>query len=88
VIDVRDRIADGPSVIALGAEVDGKGAVVIGTNDAARSLGYKSGEFAKIAANVLGGGGGGRDDIAQGGGPLVSELGNALAKIRAAIAGS
>ena len=88
VIDVRDRIADGPSVIALGAEVDGKGAVVIGTNDAARSLGHKSGEFAKIAANVLGGGGGGRDDIAQGGGPLVSELGNALAKIRKAIAGS
>jgi alanyl-tRNA synthetase len=88
VIDVRDRFADGPSVIALGAEVDGKGAVVIGTNEAARSLGHKSGEFAQIAAGVLGGGGGGRDDIAQGGGPLVSELGNALAKIRAAIAGS
>jgi alanyl-tRNA synthetase len=88
VIDVRDRVNDGPSVVALGAEVDGKGAVVIGTNEAARDLGHKSGEFAKIAAGVLGGGGGGRDDIAQGGGPLVSELGNALAKIRAAIAGS
>ncbi len=88
VIDVRDRIGASAAVVALGAEVDGKGAVVIATNDASRALGHSAGNFAKIAATVLGGGGGGRDDIAQGGGPNVGALGAALEGIRAAVIGS
>ena len=88
VIDVRDRIGSDAAVVALGAEVDGKGAVVIATNDAARGGDHKAGVYAKIAAEVLGGGGGGRDDIAQGGGPAASAVGAALDGIRAAIIGS
>jgi len=88
VIDVRDRIGSDAAVVALGADVDGKGAVVIATNDAARGGDHKAGVYAKIAAEVLGGGGGGRDDIAQGGGPAASAVGAALDGIRAAIIGS
>ena len=88
VIDVRDRIGASAAVVALGAEVDGKGAVVIATNDASRALSHSAGNFAKIAATVLGGGGGGRDDIAQGGGPNIGALGAALEGIRAAVIGS
>jgi alanyl-tRNA synthetase len=88
VIDVRDRIGADPAVVALGAEVDGKAAVVIATNDASRALGHSAGNFAKIAATVLGGGGGGRDDIAQGGGPNVGALGAALEGIRVDVIGS
>ena len=88
VIDVRDRIGSDAAVVALGAEVDGKGAVVIATNDSARTRDHKAGVYAKIAAEVLGGGGGGRDDVAQGGGPVASAVGAALDGIRAAIIGS
>ncbi len=88
VIDVRDRIGADAAVVALGAEVDGKAAAVIATNDASRALGHSAGNFAKIAATVLGGGGGGRDDIAQGGGSNVGALGAALEGIRASVIGS
>jgi alanyl-tRNA synthetase len=88
VIDVRDRIGSHATVVALGAEIDGKGAVVIATNDASRTHGHSAGNFAKIAATVLGGGGGGRDDIAQGGGPDAGALSTALAGIRTAVFGS
>jgi alanyl-tRNA synthetase len=43
-------------VIALAADVDGKPAVIVATNDASRQQGAKAGALAKIAAGVLGGG--------------------------------
>lgn len=78
VTDVRDRLGTTASVVALGAIVDGKAAVVIATNESARAGGVKAGALAKVAAYVLGGGGGGRDDMAQGGGPSIDQIDSAL----------
>jgi alanyl-tRNA synthetase len=86
VTSVRDRLGSDASVVALAAEVDGKPAVIVATNDAARATGMKAGALAKIAAGVLGGGGGGKDDIAQGGGSDVAAIPAALDAIAAAIA--
>ncbi len=83
---VRDRLGSEASVVALAADVDGKPAVIVATNDAARAAGMKAGALAKIAAGVLGGGGGGKDDIAQGGGSDIAAIPAALAAIAAAIA--
>jgi len=87
VMSVRERLGSAPAVVALAAEIDGKPAVVVATNDAARSAGRKAGVFAKLAAGILGGGGGGKDDIAQGGGSDVAAIGAALEAIDAAVAG-
>ena len=81
VTDVRDRLGSASAVVALGAVVDGKAAVVIATNDAARTAGVKAGALAKIAAAILGGGGGGRDDMAQGGGPNTDSIDAALSAL-------
>ncbi|MEN9740136.1 MAG: alanine--tRNA ligase [Actinomycetota bacterium] len=87
VTDVRDRLGAVASVVALGAVVDGKAAVVIATNDAARTAGVKAGSLAKTASGVLGGGGGGRDDMAQGGGPNTDSVDAALSAVSADLAG-
>jgi alanyl-tRNA synthetase len=87
VTSVRERLGSAPSVVALAADVAGKPAVIVATNDAARQSGAKAGALAKLAAGVLGGGGGGKDDIAQGGGSDVSAIGAALAAVGAAVAG-
>ncbi|HOW01454.1 MAG TPA: alanine--tRNA ligase, partial [Rhodoglobus sp.] len=68
VTSVRERLGSAASVVALAADVAGKPAVIVATNDASRSAGVKAGALAKLAAGVLGGGGGGKDDLAQGGG--------------------
>jgi alanyl-tRNA synthetase len=81
VTDVRDRLGSAACVVVLGAVVEGKAAVVAATNDAARVADAKAGNFAKIAAGILGGGGGGRDDMAQGGGPSVDKIDAALSAI-------
>jgi alanyl-tRNA synthetase len=79
---VRERLGVEASVTALAATVDGKPAVIVATNDAARKAGASAGTLAKIAAGILGGGGGGKDDLAQGGGSDVSAIGPALDAIR------
>ncbi|MEY3310267.1 MAG: hypothetical protein RL107_403, partial [Actinomycetota bacterium] len=68
VTDVRDRLGSVSGVVALGAEIDGKAAVIVATTPDARNAGISAGTLAKRAATVLGGGGGGRSDVAQGGG--------------------
>lgn len=75
---VRERLGSEAAVVALGAVVNGRPVVVVGTNDAARAAGAKAGALAKRAAGVLGGGGGGRDDLAQGGGTDATALSAAL----------
>ena len=87
VTSVRERLGNAASVVALAADVAGKPAVIVATNDAARLEGAKAGALAKLAAGVLGGGGGGKDDIAQGGGSDVSAIGAALEAITATVAG-
>lgn len=78
VTGVRDKLQSQPAVVALGAVIDGKPAVIVATTDAARNLGAKAGVYAKLAAAILGGGGGGRDDMAQGGGAQPDALPAAL----------
>ncbi len=85
VTSVRERLGGGASVVALAADVDGKPAVIVATNDAARTKGAKAGALAKLAAGILGGGGGGKDDLAQGGGSDVAAIGSALDAIVAAV---
>ena len=87
VTGVRERLGSAAAVVALAADVAGKPAVIVATNDAARGLGIKAGALAKTAAGVLGGGGGGRDDLAQGGGTDLAAVGSALDAITAAVTG-
>jgi len=86
VMSVRERLGNVASVTALAADVAGKPAVIVATNDASRGEGVKAGALAKLAAGILGGGGGGKDDIAQGGGSDVSAIGAALDAISASVA--
>ncbi len=87
VTTVRSQLGSDPSVVALAAEVAGKPAVIVATNDASRAAGLKAGALAKTAAGILGGGGGGKDDLAQGGGSDVSAIPTALDAITSAVAG-
>jgi len=86
VTSVRERLGSSPAVVALAADVGGKPAVIVATNDAARLTGAKAGALAKLAAGVLGGGGGGKDDIAQGGGANLAAIDDALSAISASVA--
>ena len=85
VTSVRGRLGSEAAVVALAATVGGKPAVIVATNDAARSLGVRAGALAKTAAGILGGGGGGKDDLAQGGGSDVGAIGTALEAISSAL---
>jgi alanyl-tRNA synthetase len=85
VTDVRDRLGESMGLVALGAEIDGKAAVIVATTSDARTAGLSAGVLAKRAAAVLGGGGGGRDDVAQGGGADPKLIDAALSDIRTAL---
>ncbi|TFV82176.1 alanine--tRNA ligase [Microbacterium sp. dk485] len=85
-LQVRDRMGDGPAVIALGATLSERATVVVATNEGARAVGAKAGALARVAAAALGGGGGGRDDVAQGGGTDAAALGAALDAVAAELA--
>ena len=85
VTTVRGRLGSDAAVVALAADVAGKPAVIVATNEAARSLGAKAGALAKTAAGILGGGGGGKDDLAQGGGSDLTAITTALDGIAAGL---
>lgn len=87
VTSVRGKLGSDPAVVALAADVGGKPAVIVATNDASRAAGLRAGALAKTAAGVLGGGGGGKDDLAQGGGADVAAIPAALEAITSAVAG-
>ncbi|CAN5260523.1 alanine--tRNA ligase [soil metagenome] len=87
VTTARGRLGTDAVVVALAADVAGKPAVIVATNDAARQRGVKAGALAKTAAGVLGGGGGGKDDLAQGGGSRLDAIPAALEAITAALPG-
>ena len=66
---------------------DGKAGVAIGVT-ADLTAKYSAVDLVKVAAAALGGqGGGGRPDMAQAGGPDASKADEALAAVRAALAG-
>ncbi len=68
-------------VVAVTATVEDKVVLIVATTTKAREASASSGSLVKLASAVLGGGGGGKDNIAQGGGPLVSKLKEAVAAI-------
>ena len=80
-VKVRDQIGDVAGVVALGAVVDGKPAVIVTANTKAQATGVKAGDLVRLASQILGGGGGGKADIAQGGGTDASKMNEALAAI-------
>lgn len=85
VTDVRDRLGTVSAVVALGADIDGKAAIIVATSPEGRAAGLSAGSFARRAASVLGGGGGGRDDVAQGGGTDPALITAALDDLRASL---
>ncbi|CAN5359479.1 alanine--tRNA ligase [soil metagenome] len=85
VTSVRGQLGSAAAVVALAAEIDGKPAVIVGTNEGSRAAGLRAGALAKTAAGILGGGGGGKDDLAQGGGADVAAIPAALDAIAAAV---
>ncbi|VAX39058.1 hypothetical protein MNBD_PLANCTO03-514, partial [hydrothermal vent metagenome] len=66
-----DAHADKPSV-----------ALIAGVPDGMVKMGLKAGDWVREAAQTLGGKGGGRPDHAQGGGPEIEKVGEALKTAR------
>jgi alanyl-tRNA synthetase len=78
---LKEKTRKQSSVVALSALEGERIILVVAIDDKARNLGIKAGELAKIASTILGGGGGGKDDFAQGGGPKVSKISEAMTAI-------
>ena len=84
-LEVRNRVQDTPSVVAVvGGAVD-KPSVVIVTTQGARDRGLNAGDLVRVASETLGGRGGGKDDIAQGGGTDGARAEDALKSVEYAI---
>ena len=84
-LEVRNRVAEQPGVVAVVGGQPDKPSVVILTTEGARDRGLKAGELVRTASETLGGRGGGRDDIAQGGGSDGSRAADALKAVEYAI---
>ncbi|MBN1236435.1 MAG: alanine--tRNA ligase [Methanotrichaceae archaeon] len=68
-------LAEQDCVALLGSET---GKLVAAVGKSGQEKGIKAGSIIRAAANALGGGGGGKPDLAQGGGPNVEKLDEAL----------
>ncbi|MBL3686922.1 alanine--tRNA ligase [Leucobacter zeae] len=91
-LQLRERLGAEAGVVVLAGAVSGgdgadKPVVIAATTAAARDLGVKAGDLAKLASRVLGGGGGGKPDLAQGGGSDASKIDDALVEIRRSLEG-
>jgi alanyl-tRNA synthetase len=84
-LEVRNRVQDRPSVVAVVGGPPEKPSVVIVTTQGARDRGLKAGELVRAASETLGGRGGGKDDIAQGGGTDGSRVAEAFTAVEHAI---
>ncbi|HLL61584.1 MAG TPA: alanine--tRNA ligase [Propionibacteriaceae bacterium] len=84
-LEVRNRVADTPAVVAVVGGTPEKPSVVVVTTEAARNRGLKAGDLVRGASETLGGRGGGKDDIAQGGGTDGSRAADALKAVEQAI---
>src|SRR4051794_10605120 len=86
-LDVRGRLpGDRPAVVAVVGVKDGRPAVVVATNEAARERGLSANALVRAACGELGGSGGGKDDVAQGGGADASGVDRAIAAVRNGLA--
>ncbi len=77
---VRNRTA--PSVVALGAELDGKGVLVVSVTPGV--TGVDAGAIVKACAQQFGGGGGGNAQLGRGGGSDPARLPEAVAAAKLA----
>jgi alanyl-tRNA synthetase len=85
-LDVRNRLAGRPSVVAIIGASAGRPSVVIAVSDDARARGLSANALVKVAAGALGGSGGGKDDVAQGGGADPLAIDDALRQVEHAVA--
>ena len=83
-LSLIDRVRDGvqPAAVALGAEVQGKGVLVVSAS--AGLSGIHAGEIVKASAKQFGGGGGGTPQLGRGGGD-VAKLEQAVSTAREAL---
>ena len=80
--DFVDQLRDnhGPIAVVLGAEIDGKVALIAAVSKSlVKDRKMNAGAAVKAAAQVAGGGGGGRPDMAEAGAKLVDKIEDALA---------
>jgi alanyl-tRNA synthetase len=84
-LEVRNRVQDRASVVAVVGGPADKPSVVIVTTQGARDRGLKAGDLVRAASEALGGRGGGKDDIAQGGGTDGGKVDAALTAVEHAI---
>ncbi len=72
---LRTRL--GPSVVVLGASIDGKAVLLTAVTKDLLDR-FSAGEIVKRLAPIIGGRGGGKPDLAQAGGPLADKLPDAI----------
>ena len=79
--ELADRLRDkaGEAAVLLGAEIDGKVALLAAVSKSVVKQGVKAGDCVRQTAKIVGGGGGGRPDLAEAGGKLPDKLPEALA---------
>ena len=87
-LEVRQSLGSDAAVVALVGGGADKPVLAVATNEEARAKGVRAGALVGAGAAALGGRGGGKDDFAQGGGTNGAGAADALAAIRAAVAGS
>ena len=66
------------AAVLLGAEIDGKVALLAAVTKDVIAKGVKAGDCVKVSAKIVGGGGGGRPDMAEAGGKNPDKLPDAL----------
>jgi alanyl-tRNA synthetase len=78
----------GSGVVAVVTSSDGKGTIAVGVTDDLTAK-FSAVDLVRAGVEALGGkGGGGRPDMAQGGGPDGAKAADAIAAVRAVLAGS
>ena len=77
--DLKSQLGSG--IVVIIGIYDGKGSIVVGvTNDLIKQV--SAVDLVRLGVEALGGkGGGGRPDMAQGGGPDIARVSNALTSI-------
>jgi alanyl-tRNA synthetase len=87
--DLADRLRNklGSGVVVLGSDVGGKVALVVMVSKDL-TKGVRAGDIMKRLAQAVGGKGGGRPDMAQGGGPDVEKLDDALNGVEKIVEGA
>jgi alanyl-tRNA synthetase len=79
---LRDRLGSG--IVLLGAKAQNKAMLTISVSDDLKGR-FPAGQLIKEVARVVGGSGGGKSHFAQGGGPHIQRLKEALEELRRAV---